>query len=87
MARGSRYRGKPRTDLERFVSELGLTVSEAACEIGVSQPTFSRLLSGEIGNPSALTFQKVTAWAERVARAKRIPRSKRLAWTVEDRAA
>jgi transcriptional regulator with XRE-family HTH domain len=59
---------------------VDLTQEEVAAATGVDQTTISRLETGATKNPRLDVVQKIQAWADKVARRRRLPKSKRLTW-------
>jgi predicted transcriptional regulator len=67
-------------DLRGFRKMLELTQEEVAAETGISQPTISRIESGEVDNTRLDVVRRIQRWADEIARRRRLPRSKRLTW-------
>ena len=79
MPRGCKE--KPRTDLERFVREVGATSESVAAATGLSQPTVWRAMTDATKGPPRLrTYLLIKRWADSIAKQKKLPRSRWLRW-------
>ena len=66
-------------ELAEFRSSVGITQQDVADETGLSQPTISRI-EMQLQRPSGEALLLIQAWADALARSKRIAVSQRLSW-------
>ena len=73
VAGNLKLRGRLMTEIRRFIDEQGFTQTQAARELGITQPRLSDLMRGQINRFSldALVNMATTSGAEVVIEAKR----------------
>jgi hypothetical protein len=82
-------RKKPtKAPLEEFIYDVaGTTFEGVGREIGVAGTTVARIARGEITDIKAKTYEGLLLWADRIARERNLPPSRRLQWTLNGAAA
>lgn len=71
---------EPRTDLERFMRQVGANLGDVAQETGLSVSAVSRLKDGTVKDPSYSVVRRIWNWADGWARRLDLPLREFLRW-------
>ena len=78
-----RRRKQTDSPLESFIYDVvGTTFQGVGREIGVNGTTVARIARGEVTAIKAQTYESLLAWADRIARERKLPPGQRLQWTL-----